>query len=197
MNKLERVLIAILVLALVLKGLRLPMASLLLILSLSTLATLYLCFSWRLLPQPLPQKQVLRLGVQVGFALAIGLVGILYKLQIWPMSNFFLLIGSAGLAVLILIILRARKNQPELAEYHRPLLRRAIPVCLACAFLYALPVRSLVAFYYRGDPELQPLMIRLHTSADAKEREGLRIMIDSIQEGRYRTDHARQTTATE
>lgn len=186
MKLIERILWVIVALALVMKVLHLPLSSLLLIVSISVLNMLYFFLSWLLFPQPTRQEQMVWLSVLAGVFLSTGLTGVLFKLQLWPLSGFYLLVGGTSLAIVIVLVLLLRGSRPELDDYMRGLLRRAVPMLVACIALYALPNATLTAFYYRDDPEMGRLMIRYNSSDDPGERIELGSRIDSLQQARMR-----------
>ncbi len=186
MKLIERILWVIVALALVMKVLHLPLSSFLLIVSISMLNMLYFFLSWLLFPQPTRRDQMVWLSVLAGVFLSTGLTGVLFKLQLWPLSGFYLLVGSTSLAILIALVLLLRGSRLELADYMRGLLRRSVPMLVACMLLYALPSATLTAFYYRDDPEMGRLMIQHNSSNDPDERMELRSRMDSIQEARMR-----------
>lgn len=186
MKHIERILWVIVALALVMKVLHLPLSSFLLIVSISVLNMLYFFLSWLLFPQPTRQDQMVWLSVLAGVFLSTGLTGVLFKLQLWPLSAFYLIMGSTSLAIVIALVLLLRGSRPELADYMRGLLRRAVPMLVACMLLYALPGATLTAFYYRDDPEMGRLMIRYNSTDDPGERIELGSRIDSLQQARMR-----------
>lgn len=180
MKLIERLLWIIAALALAMKLMHLPLSSFLLIISISTLMMLYFFLSWLLLPSPTRKDQVLALSILAGVAMSCALTGILYKLQRWPMSGFFLLIGAAWITGIVIATFAVRSSRPDLPNYTSGLLRRTLPLLAACCLLYALPGATLTAFYYRDEPEIGRLWIQHDSISDPVERERLRARIDSL-----------------
>ncbi len=186
MKCIERILWIIALVGVVLRLFNLPMSGLLLILSLSLLGILYVFLSVLLFPQPSRKDQVVILSLLVGLMLGAALNGILFKMQLWPFSHFFLLVGGFWLAVLTLLVLLVRRKKPELGAYTSGLLKRMVPVLMASFFFWFLPDAALVDLYYRGDPQLAPLMQRYMSTEDPVIRTQLKLQMDSLEEARYR-----------
>ncbi|MBL7951894.1 MAG: hypothetical protein JNM62_09250 [Flavobacteriales bacterium] len=184
MHKLERILWVIVGIGAVLKVFHVPLNGLLLILSLSTLSMLYFFASWALFPQPARKDQVVLLSVLAGAAFSIAITGILFKIQLWPFSGFYLLAGMVALLGIFVALVVLGTRRPDLAAYRSGMLRRVLPLLLACALFNALPSGTLTAFYYRDDPEMAPLMVRYTTTNDPSERAYLQLRMDSIQQQR-------------
>lgn len=180
MKLIERLLWIIAALALAMKVMHLPLSSFLLIISISTLMMLYFFLSWLLLPSPTRKDQVLALSILAGVGISIALMGVLFKLQRWPLSGFHLLLGGTWLAGIAIAAGVVRSSRAALRAYTKGLLIRIIPLLAACCLLYALPGATLTAFYYRDEPEIGRLWIQHDSIADPVERERLRARIDSL-----------------
>jgi len=126
------------------------------------------------------------LSVLAGVALSIAVIGVLFKLQLWPMSAFWLLLGVASLAVITIATFVIRSARPDLNAYTRGILLRSLPLWLACSLLYALPSATLWKFYYRDNPEMGRLLFEQGSTDDPVQRERLRARIDSLDEARLR-----------
>lgn len=186
MKQLERILWGIVLLAILLKVFHLPLASFLLIISMSLLNLVYFFLSWLLFPQPTRKDQIVTLSIVAGLFLCVGQIGLLFKIQQWPMSAFYLILGGAGLVILTVLIILIRTSRSDLADYTGGLLRRTLPMLVVCVLLYLLPSATLTAFYFRDDPEVGRLWIQHNDSNDPEERNQLRLRIDSIHEARGR-----------
>ncbi len=180
MKKLERILWAVVVVAMLMKLASLPLSSFLLIIGTSLLSLLYFWFSWLLFPQPGKNDQVIVMSILGGIALSVGLTGILFKLQLWPMSGLYLLIGMVGLACMVVASFIIRNSRADLTAYTRGSLNRFVPVMVLCVGLYFLPDRSLISYYYKDDPERAAVLLRVDATQDRAEREQLMLQLDSI-----------------
>jgi hypothetical protein len=186
MKRIERILWIIALAGLVLRLLNLPMNGVLLILSMTLLGMFYLFLSVVAFPQPTRKDQVAIVSLLVGLMLGIAVNGILFKLQLWPFSHFFLLVGGFWLAVLTLVVMVLRRKKPELDAYTRGLLKRMVPVLTASILFWLLSNTALVNFYYRDDPQLASLMERYMNTDDPAMREQLRTEMDALEEARLR-----------
>ena len=188
MRKIERILWIIVAISVVLKLLRLPFSSLLLILGLSLLAQLNFLLFWWLFVTPERKEQIIPMSILSGLSFSIACIGILFKLQLWPMSGIFLSLAILALSVTIITVLILRSSRAYLSGYTRGILLRAVPLFMVVAVLLALPGGALSAFYHRNDPELAPYFIKLDMSNDPAERERISIQIDSVMRAQYERD---------
>lgn len=180
MRKIERILWIIVTIGVGLKLLRLPFSSLLLIIGLSLLAQLNFLLFWWLFVTPERKEQVIPMSILCGISISIACIGILFKLQLWPMSGIFLTVAILALSGTIITALILRTSRTSLSSYTRGILLRAVPLFIAVAGLLALPGGALSAFYYRADPELAPYFMKRDMSNDPAERERISIQIDSV-----------------
>jgi hypothetical protein len=123
-------------LGMLLKLAHLPPASLLLILSLSTLAVLYYLPLTSVLVIPEVVQELLEVFVvKLGrSALAMTLVGTLFTLQRWPGSHLFMLAGVTLCLISIGLLLRLGQRYPDLKEnYQRPMAHLALVLAVAVA----------------------------------------------------------------
>ncbi|HRF79844.1 MAG TPA: hypothetical protein PL070_07130 [Flavobacteriales bacterium] len=186
MKRIERILWIIALAGLVLRLLNLPMSGVLLILSMTLLGMFYLFLSVLAFPQPTRKDQVVIVSLLVGLVLGVALNGILFKIQLWPFSHFFLMVGGFWLAVLTLVVAYVRRKKPELDAYTRGLLKRMVPIMSASILFWLLPDTALVNLYYRDDPQLASLMERYMNTEDPAMREQLRTEMDALEEARFR-----------
>lgn len=180
MKRLERILWIVVLFAALLKVLRLPLSSFLLIVALMVLSILYFFLAWMVLPRPGRKDQLVELSVPVGLVLSTACIGILFKLQVWPVATTFLSVALIGLVIALLAVGLWRRNRPELGAYFRGLLQRLVPLLVCCAVLLSISPGRLMAFYYRDRPDIAPLMVRSIETTDPAERERIFQQIDSI-----------------
>jgi hypothetical protein len=187
MKKVERILLIGIGLGLVLKVLDLPLASVLLILAMSTLSTIYLLLGWFLFPTPTSKDQIPALSVLSGVVLSIAAIGILFKIQVWPFSGFYLFISMFSLATLGLVFFLKRPSRPDLGPYITNMLRRLVPALVVVVLLYAVPERLLLDHYYRDQPGKAELIQRLHSAPDRATEEQLIHELDSLERWVWKT----------
>lgn len=127
---------SIAVLGMLLKLAHLPFASLLLILSLSTLAVLYYLpgTSVMQVPEVVQERMAVILIRPAQIALPLTLIGTLFTLQHWPNGRAFVLLGCSLCVVAIALLLLLGQRYPELKEnYQRPVTHLALVLALAVA----------------------------------------------------------------
>lgn len=97
-----------------------------------------------------------------GKLLAIGLIGILFKLMFWPNAMNMVIVASVLLpfAIGAAIWLKINHHKSEEGAY-RKLLLRSVIVYIGVVVLYFTPISTIIAFQHRGDNE----MIRLKTQS--------------------------------
>ena len=96
-----------------------------------------------------------------GQALAVTLIGILFKLQFLPGASTMLLIGTISLALVAAIQL-----------YHNNLSRKALAIALGGASMLYISADSLVRQFYRHDPVfVEKMLYHLHHPADKEAAE--------------------------
>lgn len=181
MRKLEPILLAAVGVALAMKVLHLPLSSFLLIVGLSTLCTVYLLYGRIIFPTPGPGDQIPALSVAASVALGVALIGILFKVQVWPLSGIYLLAGILSLAALAVAFAFKRPSRPDLGPYITNMLRRMVPVLVIAMVLYVLPDRALLEYYYRDQPGKAELLERLHRAPDRATEERLIHQLDSLE----------------
>lgn len=177
----ERILLAFICAGLVMKGFRLPFSSTLLILGLSSLAIVYFRIARSLFATPTPHDQIPPLSTVSGIVLSIAMIGILFKIQLWPSSGLYLSISIVSSAALGLWIFLKRTGRPDLGPYFTSLLRRVVPTLVVVVLLYALPERELLDYYYRDQPGKAELLERLRSAPDRATRERLTREVDSLE----------------
>lgn len=184
MKYLESVLLAIISLGLVLKFFHLPFSSVLVIIGASALAILYFGLGRRIFPGTVPGERRAPLGILSGVALSILIIGSLFKIQIWPMGSFYLLISIPFLALLLIAVQVQRHSHPELRPYFNSLTKRLLPALVVGVLLYPVQQRTLLNFYYRDQPGKAELLDSLYSSHDPVVQERLRQEVDHLEAAR-------------
>lgn len=152
----------------------------LLILGLSLLSVLYFLLAVLLLPRPGRKDQVVALSIVAGVALSVACIGVLFKVQLWPLSTFQFIAAIVGLSIVLVTGLALRSSRPVLRPYFKGLLLRVVPMLIICIILSMVSAEGLMAFYYRDRPDIAPLMVRSLQVGDAVERERIFQQVDSI-----------------
>jgi hypothetical protein len=89
-------------------------------------------------------------SVFAGFALSVGVLGILFKLMTWPGAGINLFVGIIVCLTIIIIIAIRRKDKYKV--YYNGLLIRLVAVTILCVALYFLPSITLIRMIYRNEP---------------------------------------------
>lgn len=187
MRIVERLLWIIVALAVAMKLLHIPLASVLLILGLSSVTLLYWAFGWLVLPSPTRKDQHMGNTVLFGFAMLCLVTGVLYKVQVWPFADFQITVGiGLGALAMLLAWVHARRL-PERAAYVKNILMRVAPVMAIAVLLYPISARSMILFHHRGEtPERLEMWDRMHSTDDHAEKERIWLQLDSLDEAEHR-----------
>ncbi len=186
MRKLERILWIVVGIAVVLKLLHLPLASVLLILSLSLLQMLYFALGWVVLPSPTRKDQHIGLTILTSVALSTLCCAVVFKVQAWPLSDVFSLMGFVlGCSAALWAILHARLRSDR-RTYAKNILVRVLPLVAIVGILLPVSDREMILFHHRdATPEMRDLYDRLHATEDDVERDAIWHRIDSLEHAAY------------
>ena len=159
MKIIERILLAFILVAIAMKFAHWPLAGFLFIISSSLLSMCYFPASVAWFGVPGFKEQRIGLSIFTGVALSIALTGVLFRMQHWSMSGFFLLTGSMSCIAVLISQFMMRGKRPELVDYERSMLQRTILIAAPTLLLYFTPARTLIRLQYRDDPTYATLMI--------------------------------------
>lgn len=160
MKRIEIVLVSLFFLSIIGKLTAFPGSGLMFVCSSMLLALLYFGLGWFVLRNEHSGKKHVGLSVLLGLFMAMGVVGVLFKFQLWPgeqimiVSSMFLLLMFG----LIVIIFRGRYH-PRYYLHTVVRVLVAIVVLLAINFVKA---RYLINVYFRDDLKQRDLMIRAY-----------------------------------
>lgn len=163
MKKLEKILGFIAIAAFILKLIRVPGASMLLLLSISALSLIYYPLGFAFFNQVKLRHvfkkeaykgvSALRIlgAIGVGVSLSALLVGILFKVQFWSGASFELIFGIVATAIIAAIALIRHRNHKD-DFYKRILSRMALIGGLALLFFFT-PELTILKIQYRNHPD--------------------------------------------
>jgi hypothetical protein len=118
------------------------------------------------------------------------MLGLLYKIQHWPMSGFFLSLGMAVCAVVLIAVLASKAKHKELGSYFNGLLIRCVLIGGSAALLYATPSRKILEIQYPNDPERVDLLERMHEPGlSDSARAAIYKRLDQLDEERFRREY--------
>ena len=159
--KTEKILTSIFILALLAHFFNIPGHSMLLILTVVVLTTLYFPLAFYFYSDKTLRQQNIALSVLGGIVLAIIPIGILFKLLTWP--GYQVQLGTAIILTPILLVvtlLLYKKSNAELKSYYKNFLTRITFWLLMCIVFYFISVVTLIKIEYRNEPELMTLKIQ-------------------------------------
>jgi hypothetical protein len=162
MKKTEIIIATLAIIALVLNLMLIPGSGMLTVLSFSILAVIYFYFGLVIF-NDVTVKEVLKIrsiselivlrnigAVATGAALALTIIGLMFKIQLWPGANINLSVGLFGLAVVT--ILGAIKYSKSKSNYYTKIFSRVAIIGGLGLIVFLLPKTSLVEFQYRNHP---------------------------------------------
>lgn len=163
MKNLERILAALIILALIFKYFLIPFGGVIITVSLTFLALLYYPVGvW--LFNGVGFRQMFRkssykglsawriLGsVVVGFTLSVLSLAILFKVQLWPGSETMLLVGVTSSAVVLVVSLIRYFDKKEL--FYRRIITRTLVFGIIGAVLFLLGPYDLERVWFRDHPQ--------------------------------------------
>ena len=152
--KTERVFAILFLFTLFLKLQNIPFASVLYVMSLSSLSVMYFMMGSYFFCDVNFKRQKLPLSIVSGILLAIAVIGLQFKMQFWPGTSGLLLIGciAAPAIALISYYLRA-KDSGELGKYYSNMLLRSSIIGSLCLLFICTPDGAIIRYQYRDDPE--------------------------------------------
>jgi apolipoprotein N-acyltransferase len=90
-------------------------------------------------------------SILVGFVFSIMCIGILFKFQLWPNSDFTLLVGLMCLGILVIISLVRFLSSKD--TFYKNLLIRTLIIGIIGFCFYSLSYENILEIKYRDDPE--------------------------------------------
>src|SRR5205809_883557 len=118
--KIEKIILSIAFLALILKYAGIPGMSFFVVILFTFSSMMYFPAGFYFLSNGKIKEQNIGLSVVSGIAFGIILLGILFKVQCWPMSGFYLFIGSILVLIMTIITVIIKTSAKiELKEYFK------------------------------------------------------------------------------
>ena len=140
MKRAEEILVGGIILGLFFKLMHWPGASAILVLCMGGLAIFYFPLGILLFGTPARHDQIKWFSAVGGLAMGISLIGVLFKLQRWPLNDTFLLVGAGGCALVLALALFLLARPTALASYlYAMITRTTVLGLLAFAFQNVVP----------------------------------------------------------
>jgi len=169
--KTEKIIAVAILVGLIFRFTHIPGSGILLVLSLTSLASIYLVGAFYFFCDKQLKKQSIALSIVSGILLCTIPIGILFKIQYWPGGGFINLIIGTTSAVVICIISFIKKSRSfdNLKGYYRNIFRRTLTLFLFGALFLFTPTATIIKLEYREDPELARLMILSYSNPNNEE----------------------------
>ena len=152
--KTERVFAILFLFTLFLKLQNIPFASVLYVMTLSTLSVLYFMAGSYFFSDVQFKRQKLPLSIVSGISLAIALIGLEFKMQFWPGTTVLLLIGCiAAPAIAIISYYLRSKDSGDLVKYYSNMVLRSSIIGSLCWLFMFTPDGAIIRYKYQDDPE--------------------------------------------
>ena len=157
--KTEKIIAIFVLLGFVFKIFHVSGASVITIVSLSAMATIYFGGGFYFFCDKHIKNQNIAISIVTGVLLSIVLVGILFKLMIWPGSEFNLIIGIISLPILLIItfILKSRVKE-NLKMYYKNMLIRIFTWTILVYIFFFIPNEAIINHHFKNDPERARLL---------------------------------------
>ncbi len=156
----ERILLFLVFIAVVFKMQQWPFGGIALVLTLSILSILYLYLGLMAQSRGNTALSAKAPLIAAGYALSIAAVGVLFKLQYWPMDDIILkvaLVFCAGCILFLRFSNSAASSAQETHDTRRLWTNRLVVGIIISAILAFTSQQTLLDFQYRNDPELARL----------------------------------------
>lgn len=180
MKKAEKILVSLAVIGLIMRLLHLQIGGILLILSVTALASFYFLFSFIFLNnitlKEISKKNVMKEvsakrfvgAIAVGYCLSIILIGFLFRIMLWPFAQTLLYVGLLHLGIVSLIALFFFiKNR---SVYFTKIFIRIITVGGFGLIGFLTPYSSIVDYFVSDDPEYAELLKSAYNDPHNEEK---------------------------
>jgi len=152
--KAEKIILGIVALGLLFKFLHWPGAGPILVVSVTSLAMLYLGGGFWFLQNKKEQQKRTALAVAAGILFAISCVGILFKLMYWPGAKAMLGLPLIGLPIILAIVFYVKGKADPKTEADNSLLIRVLAFSVVVIAFHFASNKDLLAIQYPNDPEV-------------------------------------------
>ena len=137
--KTERILLAVAVLALLIKISGIPGGNILLLCSLAGLALAYFPLGFYFFARTEPDRHSVLVSVIGGMVWSVALYGILFKLMCWPGAAILEYLGLLSIGFCLLLYEQKRTCAPSLQAYYSQMLKRGIIVAVVSVLVLVIP----------------------------------------------------------
>jgi len=195
MKKTEIIVAGIAILAIIMKFTHLPGAGILLVLSLGVLSMLYMYLGFAFFNN-IKFKEIFKKksyvdtnkkrligAIGTGFTLSMAVVGILFKIQLYPGAETQLMVGIGGLIIVSIISIIKMLKKSE--KFYKSILIRVVIFGAICVFFISLPTKTWLSWRYLDNPEYVQAVLDAQENPDNPE---LWKKVDDEREKMYKID---------
>lgn len=168
--KTEKILFTIFIIGLIFKFNLWPGGAIMTILGLLGIATCYFPLGFYFINHKSVFKKKLGLSILYGWLLSISLIGVLFKIMLWPGSYVMLLVGGISIIPLLIgAIAMNIKSDEEAKIFNRNLLIRTSTIAFLTLVFFIVSSERILKFQYRSDPKLYELYLEELNSDNPEE----------------------------
>jgi hypothetical protein len=153
----EIIFVVLFLLASVLRIFHVPGSIFLTLIALVLLSSYYMLFGFWAFSHKDKKTQVteniLGLSIPAGFFAALGIVGVLFKLMLWPGASFGLIIGGFSLTLMYLIA-TGMLFVSEKKIFLRNIIIRMVVLSFVCYAMFFVSGKTIYRMAHSNDPEL-------------------------------------------
>lgn len=165
MRKIEKTLLLIISITITAKIFRIPLSGPLIIFTLPLTGIIYIFSGWKLFETKGGRKNYF-ISTLLGIIYFIILIGILFKLQLWPNGqNIIEMGGYLGLGILLFLLINylinKKSSNPD-SNYFFNLLTRSIGIIGFGIIVMLIPVKKLITLYHPNDKEYVRLYMKAY-----------------------------------
>ncbi len=160
--KTERVYASLFLLMFFGKMLHLPVSGVIIVLTGYAMALSYFLGGFYFFCDEEIRRQNLALSIIGGICLSVAPMGIMYRLDYWPDSDFMLTVSIIlSFCVLVFTWALKRSAKEELAVYYKNMLSRSLTLFVVTTLLYVIPISTIVHMQYWDNKEFADIAGRL------------------------------------
>lgn len=168
--KTEKIFASIFLAGVLFKFMHWPGGGVLIVLTLSFLAILYMLGAFYFFSDKTIKQQNLPLSIVSGIFLSFSVLGVMFKLQYWPGSQAILFLASISALVLLIVTFRLKSKAPEeLMGYYKNMMQRTTVLTILAVMLSFTPVATLLKIQYWNNPEIARLKTLYYSNPGNEE----------------------------
>lgn len=168
-KKVEQVIIIIAIIGVCFRLMNFMGGNIIMILSFGSLSIFYLTFGVLILNNAPDSKNIKKsaFGRSItGVVMSVSVIGLLFKMVLWPGANMLLTIGLIGLLSSGLIVYIKYKRTDS--SYHKLILKRILYIGILVGSLVSIPTSTWLHMHYPNNPEYVKAELELRENSQDK-----------------------------